>query len=176
MSGLFLCWRSCVWEGLYQRSEVINREPGWAASQHGPFFCFCWKLQALFLKVCFGKTPVNLIWISTFHTYLLMQVIVNAVIRHIIAYGWSWKISTEYWQLALRNMTLPIPQPPNLSSANSLLQERQHCSGVPVYPEAEVFCEPAAERHLLEIGSTLCVNHSRKSLLYSAYKDKEKGS
>lgn len=43
--------RTCVWtilsvegvvcEGLYQRSEVINREPGWAASQHGPFFCFC---------------------------------------------------------------------------------------------------------------------------------------
>lgn len=56
-------------------------------------------------------------------------------------------------------MTLPIPQPPNLSLENPLLQERQHCFSVPVYPEAEVFCEPAAESHLLAIGSTLCVNH-----------------
>lgn len=27
----------------------------------------------------------------------------------------------------------------------------------PVYPEAEVFCEPAAKSHLPAIGSTLCV-------------------
>lgn len=50
VAGLFLV-SSCVCEFHFQRSEVIYKEPGWALSQHGHFFYFCWELHAP-VKVC----------------------------------------------------------------------------------------------------------------------------